>query len=85
MLAALTTASECNVLAFAGEGDAAAYQVGALKGLIESLGTDATQYDLVQGISAGAINAAVLGMYPVGQESDFVGNMTDFWTSFDKS
>jgi hypothetical protein len=74
--------SKCNVLVKAGEGDASPYQIGALKGLLASLPGTETGYNLVSGISAGAINAAVMSHYPIGAEQDFVGNMTEFWNDF---
>ena len=72
----------CNVLVFAGEGDCSPYQVGAAKGLIESLSANDTRYDVVAGVSSGSINAAALSQYALGDESKWVADMTTFWESF---
>jgi predicted acylesterase/phospholipase RssA len=41
-----------------------------LKGLVQALGLDQTAYSAVSGVSGGAVNAAILGSFPVGQEAD---------------
>jgi NTE family protein len=53
-----------------------AYQVGVLQHL---LGDFEIKYDLICGISVGAINAAFLGMYPHGQERVCIDKLTDMW------
>jgi NTE family protein len=49
-------------LVLTGGGARAAYQVGAIKALAEIVGPDVQPFDVLTGISAGAINAIGLGM-----------------------
>ena len=53
-----------------------AYQVGILKHLLGDL---QRQYDLVCGISVGAINAAYLGMFSHGEEIECISGLHDLW------
>lgn len=54
-------------LVLSGGGSKGAYQVGALRVL---LGMKQTQYDILCGVSVGAINCAHLAMYSLGKERD---------------
>lgn len=42
-----------------------AYQMGAIKYLVEDLGLE---YDFFAGVSVGALNSAYMSLYPKGQE-----------------
>lgn len=53
-----------------------AYQVGVMKHLLGNL---QIKYDLVCGISVGAINAAYLGMFPHGQEKECIDGLHKLW------
>lgn len=50
-----------------------------LKGLVEALGADQTAYSSVSGVSGGAVNAAILGSYAVGQEAEAADRMISYW------
>ncbi len=52
-------------LVLSGGGAKGAYEVGALKYLLLD---KETQYDIICGVSVGALNASFLSMYPLGQE-----------------
>ena len=72
MLVAAATqaaADTCYAIAFSSGDDSASYQAGVLKGLVEALGADQTAYSSVSGVSGGAVNAAILGSFAVGQEA----------------
>ncbi len=67
-------------LVLSGGGAKGAYQAGAIKYL---LGDRATHYDIVTGVSVGAINAAHLAQFSAGNELDAARSLTDFWKSID--
>lgn len=52
---------------------------------MQSLGADQTAYSAVSGVAGGAINAAILGSYPVGQEADAAERMTAYWQNASNS
>jgi NTE family protein len=63
-------------LVLSGGGSKGAYQVGVLRKLLVD---DGNRYDLVAGISVGAINASILAQYPVGQEAEAWDEMKSVW------
>ena len=54
----------CRGLALSGYGSRAAYQAGAIDGMLKNEGMDFS-WDVVTGIGSGALNAAILSMYSV--------------------
>ena len=76
-----TSGSKCNALAFSSGDEAAAYQAGALKGIVSSLNltSDDWSYDAVSGISGGALNAVLLSSFEKGQEAAAADKMEQFW------
>ena len=52
---------------------------------MQSLGADQTAYSAVSGVAGGAINAAILGSYPVGQEADAAERMITYWQNASNS
>lgn len=64
-------------LVLSGGGSKGAYQVGVLKKLLVD---DGIQYDLVTGISVGAINASVLAQFPLGQEVQAWEELMSLWS-----
>lgn len=72
-------ADTCYAIAFSSGDDSSSYQAGVLKGLVETLGAEQTAYTAVSGISGGAVNAAILGSYAVGQEAEAAERMISYW------
>lgn len=60
-------------------GDLGAFEIGALKGMLESLPKGQLEYDVVSGISVGSINALGITQFPKGQEAEMVEQMYTFW------
>ena len=56
----------CNVLSFSGGGSFGAVEVGILKGIMPN-----SNYDIITGISAGALNAGLLSYFNTGKLDDF--------------
>lgn len=63
-------------LVLSGGGCKGAFQIGVLKKMIES---DPRGYDLMCGVSVGAINSAGMAMYPSSQFVEAVKYMEDTW------
>lgn len=63
-------------LALLGGGSKGAYQVGAISHLIGELGI---HYDILCGVSVGALNAANVAMFPRGRERDSAANLLKVW------
>ena len=57
---------KCRALALRGGGAKGAFEVGVLKGMEKYLRPEDYQYDVITGVSIGAVNAAVLSSYPTG-------------------
>jgi predicted acylesterase/phospholipase RssA len=72
---------EKHALVLAGGGGFAAFQVG----VISVLTSHVPNYEIITGISAGALNASILSMYPQGQERIGSGDLTRFWKEFKPS
>ncbi len=53
--------------------------MGVLKGLIEASPAGTTAYSAISGVSGGAVNAAIMASFPVGQEAQAVSRMQTFW------
>lgn len=70
---------KCYVLALEGGGDKGAYQVGALKGLVDNVSNNETQWDVVTGVSVGSLNAAGLSIFEIGKEQEAVDYMLSAW------
>ena len=52
---------------------------------MQSLGANQTAYSAVSGVAGGAVNAAILGSYPVGQEADAAERMISYWQNASNS
>ena len=72
---------KCRALAFSSGDENAAYQAGALKGIVTSdkMSPEDYAYDAVSGISGGALNAVLLAKFAKGQEKEAADGMENFW------
>jgi predicted acylesterase/phospholipase RssA len=77
-MASQAFADKCYAVAFSSGDQTAAYQAGAFKALVEGHPGEAS-YTAVSGVSAGAVNAAILASFPVGSEADAALRMQTFW------
>ena len=82
---------KCRAVAMRGGGTKGAYEVGALKAMVDMMVPIEYAYDVVVGVSCGAINAAFLAIYKRGFEKvaiDFLLKLwgtfpiTDFWSNW---
>jgi NTE family protein len=70
-------AGENVALVLTGGGARAAYQIGFLRCLARNLPTE--RFEVITGVSAGAINAAFLASHP-GSLTDAVGELSEIWS-----
>jgi len=74
----------CQVLALEGGGDKGAYEAGALWTLVNNAtNPNNVQYDVITGVSIGAINTALLSQYPKGQEAQMAQQLINLWSTIE--
>ena len=80
------SASVCNALAMSGGGSRGSYEAGAVWGMYYS-GEDKKkfEYDVITGVSAGAINAVAMGVFPKEQTEKGIQEMSDRWANLAQS
>ena len=71
---------KCRALAMRGGGSKGAYEVGVLKGLVKYLEAKEREYDVVVGVSVGALNAAILAVHDIGNETAAVDQLERLYT-----
>lgn len=72
---AISPDGKCRVLALRGGGTKGAYEVGALKAITKHLKPIDYHYDVVAGVSIGALNAVMLAIEPPGKEKEGIATL----------
>lgn len=75
----------CYALALEGGGDKGAYQAGALHEILKHYGDERVAYDVITGISVGAINGAGLANYKKGDEVEAADYILQMWRELSKN
>lgn len=75
----------CKGLVLQGGSDKGAYQAGVLQGLFQKLGAEAVDYDVISGITIGAVNAAWMTQFGKGQEEVMIDELLNFWLTIKAS
>lgn len=70
---------KCRVLAMRGGGIHGAFEVGVLKAFTDTLDPEEYQYDVVSGVSVGALNTGLLSIYKYGEEKEAVAFLEGFY------
>ena len=70
---------KCKALSMRAGGVKGMYQVGILQSLYEHLPHSELAYDVTTGASIGAVNAATLGMFAKGNETEAYKILYDDW------
>jgi len=70
---------KCRILSFSSGTEKVAYQVGALKALIENIDSEEVQYDVISGVSFGAFNAAMVAVHEKGNEQEMIDELYGIW------
>jgi predicted patatin/cPLA2 family phospholipase len=84
-VSSLADSPQCLGLVLQGSADKGGYQAGALQGLLSALKPEDIQYDVVSGISVGAVNAAWVSQFAKGEEEQMVSQLVDFWLNLKTS
>ena len=71
----------CNVLVLSGGGSYGAFSAGVLSNLLENNYT----WDVITGVSAGAINAAYIAQIPRGDEKNHIPSFRQIWSDLKSS
>lgn len=79
VLSQQVAADKCYALALSSGDQNSIYQAGVINGLVANMATGEMGYQAISGVSGGAVNAAILANYPVGQESAAADRMKTFW------
>jgi len=69
----------CRALALGGGADRGAYEAGALKALVEKQNPEHVKWNVIAGISAGALNAGALAQFKLGNEIQASKFLEDRW------
>lgn len=80
----LTSAETCRALVLEGGGDKGAYQAGALAKMFELIPNE-IKYDVISGVSVGALNAAALAQFAIGDEGNMTNFLLDIWKNIQAS
>ncbi len=75
----------CRALALEGGGSLGAYQVGVMIGMTEVLPGPDIEWNVVTGISTGALNSAGVSHFPMGQETEMAQFMKNVWLNLNSS
>lgn len=59
-----------------------AYEAGAIYALVHNLPEEEVQYDVISGVSVGALNAAHVASYPKGKEKEMSIDLIALWSNF---
>ena len=73
---------KCRALALRGGGTKGAFEVGVLKAITELLEPIDYQYDVVVGVSIGAINGAMFATFAKGDEKAAVEKLEEVWNTY---
>lgn len=72
----------CRAVALEGGGSRGAYEAGVLYALANSSKAGNIQWNVVSGISIGALNSGIVCQYPMGEELAMSEYLVAFWSSY---
>ena len=84
LFSCLHAGQTCRALVLEGGGDKGAYQAGALAEMYSLIPQD-IQYDVMTGVSVGALNTAGLAMFAKGDEGNMTAFLLDIWRNIQAS
>ena len=80
-----TDAQSCTALVLSGGGSNGAWEAGAFWGLLNYGNPDNFRYDVLSGVSAGAINAIAIVGWKIGDELNAAQFLSDLWKNLHNS
>ena len=78
-------AEKCRVLALEGGGSRGAYQAGVIQALASALPGGEVEWNVVSGISTGALNTCGCAQFPLGREKEMAAFLAATWRSINGS
>jgi NTE family protein len=69
----------CRILSMSGGGSKGAYEAGALHSIFNTLEAPDGEYDVVSGVSVGAINSASMALFAKGEEKALGDYLLGLW------
>ena len=69
----------CRILSMSGGGSKGAYEAGVVHSVANTLNGKDAEYDVVSGVSVGAINSAAFSLFAKGDEISLGEFMLDLW------
>jgi predicted acylesterase/phospholipase RssA len=75
----LALQDSCHAIVLSGGGNKGAYEAGVVYGLAHSLPAADVTWDVVSGVSAGALNAGGIGIFAVGDELNMADWLVNLW------
>jgi len=76
---------ECKALALSGGGSNGAWEAGVLWGFINYGNPSDFEYEVVSGVSAGALNTMGIAGWEIGKEAEMTQWLSDMWHSLHTS
>ena len=70
---------KCRILALSGGGSKGAYEVGVLQTFVNFLSPELVKYDVISGVSVGAINSCAFGVWEPGREKEMANYAEFMW------
>lgn len=80
-----TSSNTCKALCLSGGANKGAYEAGLLWQLMHSDKAEDYYYDVVTGVSAGAINAAAVAVWPKEKSKEMTEWIADLWKNLKTS
>lgn len=71
----------CLGLVLKGGANKGSYEAGAIYAFVRNLKPEDVRWDVISGISVGALNAAHVSTYPIGQEQQMSEDLLTMWTN----
>merc|ERR1711994_801362 len=83
MLAAASASAKdvCRALVLSGGGNDGAWEAGVVWGMLNYGTPSDFEWDVVSGVSAGAINTAATAGWKLGEETEMATWLTDLWSN----
>lgn len=78
-------AEKCRVLALEGGGSRGAYQAGVIRALASALPVGEREWNVVSGVSTGALNACGCAQFHMGREKEMSDFLVETWKSLNGS
>lgn len=80
----VSAGEKCYGLALEGGGSRGAFEAGAIWALVNNLPADEVRWNIITGISTGALNTGGFSNYPYGEEKAAAQFLIDTWSTIDQ-